>query len=357
MLSRWKNPVYWRLGLALALSVLLHGLVVSGLAIRFPDLWAGLDSSYSTVNVVLVSPPKIAAPRVVPPAAHVPAKPAKPVAKKPPEPLPSPPPTEAAANPAPVEAAPAQPSADIPAQQPAPQTDDQQQITADEPVTQDEEVAVAKSPVSVETDFDSEYIETHISYQFKPDGSYQLKSVAEAKGLAAFALSTLTQVSEGMVTERGLKPSTYIYQYGKNKDKSRRATFDWAAGTLTMEAGKKIHAEDIAEGTQDFLSFMYQFMFVPPLEQMQLAVTDGKKLGHHVYSFEGEETLKTKLGMLRTIHIAKTNADNDRKIDLWLAMDYRHIPVKIRFTEKDGSVIEQTATRITSDIATGNIPQ
>jgi len=356
MSNRWKKIVDWRLGLALALSVLLHMFLVKGLDIRFPDLWA--DQETSTVDVVLLPPPKTAVPSAMPPAAYTPAKPAKPVAKKTPLPLPPPPPpTVASASPAPVEAAPLQPGADIPAQQPAAQNNDQPQITADEPVTQDEEVAAPKSPVSVETDFDGEYIETQISYQFKPDGSYLLKSVAEAKGLASFALSKLTQVSEGVVTERGLKPSSYIYQYGKNKDKSRRATFDWPAGTLTMEAGKKIHAEELAEGTQDFLSFMYQFMFVPPLEQMQLAVTDGKKLGHHVYSFEGEETLKTKLGMLRTIHIAKTNADNDRKIDLWLAMDYRHIPVKMRFTEKDGSVIEQTATRITSEIASGDTAQ
>ena len=309
------------------------------------------------IKVVLVSPPKALAPSPVPTPSQASAKPAKPIAKKPPAPLPPPPPSEAAASPVPVQAAPLQATAEIPAQQPAPQTDDQQQITTDGADTQDEEVAVRKSPISVETDFDGEYFETQISYQFKPDGSYQLKSVAEAKGLAAFALSKLTQVSEGVVTERGLKPSSYIYQYGKNKDKSRRATFDWSAGTLTMEAGKKIHAEDLVEGTQDFLSVMYQFMFVPPLEQMQLAVTDGKKLGHHVYSFEGEETLKTRMGMLRTLHIAKTNADNDRKIDLWLAMDYRHIPVKMRFTEKDGSVIEQTATRITSDIANDDTTQ
>ena len=309
------------------------------------------------IKVVLVSPPQALAPSPVPTPSQASAKPAKPVVKKPPAPLPPPPPSEAAASPVPVQAAPLQPIAEIPAQQPSEQNNDQQQITADKPVTQDEEVAVTKSPVSVETDFDGENIETQISYQFKPDGSYLLKSVAEAKGLAAFVLSKLTQVSEGVVTERGLKPSSYIYQYGKNKDKSRRATFDWSAGMLTMEAGKKIHAEDLVEGTQDFLSVMYQFMFVPPLEQMQLAVTDGKKLGHHVYSFEGEETLKTKMGMLRTLHIAKTNADNDRKIDLWLAMDYRHIPVKMRFTEKDGSVIEQTATRITSDIANDDTTQ
>jgi len=350
-----RDLIRGSLVLALAVSVLLHLLVAGGLVISFPDLWTDRESSM--IKVVLVSPPKALVPSPVPTPSQASAKPAKPVVKKPPAPLPPPPPSAAAASPVPVQAAPLQPTAEIPAQQPAPQIDDQQQITTDGADTQDEEVAVQKSPASVETDFDGENFKTQISYQFKSDGSYELKSVAEAKGLAAFALSTLTQVSEGVVTERGLKPSTYIYQYGKNKDKSRRATFDWSAGTLTMEAGKKIHAEDLVEGTQDFLSIMYQFMFVPPLEQMQLAVTDGKKLGHHVYSFEGEETLKTRMGMLRTIHIAKTNADNDRKIDLWLAMDYRHIPVKMRFTEKDGSVIEQTATRITSDIANGDTTQ
>jgi hypothetical protein len=51
------------------------------------------------------------------------------------------------------------------------------------------------------------------------------------------------------------------------------------------------------------------------------------------------------MGALRTWHIAKSAADGDEKTELWLAVDYRYLPVKIRQTDKDGTVTEQIATR------------
>jgi hypothetical protein len=184
------------------------------------------------------------------------------------------------------------------------------------------------------------------SYQVLPDGSYVLKSEVEAKGLASLFLGKLKQQSEGTVTEHGLRPSSYSYQYGDNADKAQRASFDWQAGELTMQNGKKIKTAPLGEGTQDFLSFMYQFMFVPPLEQMQLSIANGKKLGTYDYGFEGEETLSTKMGELRTVHIFRSRGGSDEKTELWLALDYHNLPVKVRQTEKDGDVIEQIATRI-----------
>jgi hypothetical protein len=188
----------------------------------------------------------------------------------------------------------------------------------------------------------------HNSYKVLPDGSYVLKSEVGAKGLASLFLGKLKQQSEGMVTEQGLRPSSYFYQYGDNEDKMQRASFNWQAGELTMQNGKKTKTAPLVEGTQDLLSFMYQFMFVPPLEQMQLSIASGKKLGIYDYGFEGEETLSTKMGELRTIHIFRSRGDGDEKTELWLAVDYHYLPVKVRQTEKDGSVIEQIATRIST---------
>ena len=115
-----------------------------------------------------------------------------------------------------------------------------------------------------------------------------------------------------------------------------------------MQNGKKTKTAPLVEGTQDLLSFMYQFMFVPPLEQMQLSIASGKKLGTYDYGFEGEETLSTKMGDLSTVHIFTSRGDSDEKTELWLALDYYYLPVKVRQTEKDGSVIEQIATRIST---------
>jgi hypothetical protein len=189
----------------------------------------------------------------------------------------------------------------------------------------------------------------------QPGGSYILKSEAEAKGLLALFLGRLKQQSEGAVTDQGLKPYRYSYQYGKSEDKLQRADFDWRAGKLTLQYDKKTKVQPLTEGTQDLLSFMYQFMFVPPLAQMELSITNGKKLDSYRYAFEGEETLSTKMGDLHTLHISRTRGDSDDKTELWLATDYYNLPVKVRQTEKDGGVIEQIAIRISTNDS-GQIP-
>lgn len=188
-------------------------------------------------------------------------------------------------------------------------------------------------------------VERH-SYLAGEDGRYVLTSIAEPKGLLALALSDLTQKSEGTVTEQGLKPATFLYRYGKNPDKAQRATFDWETGKLLMETGSRRQEVPLTDGVQDLMSFMYQFMFVPPLQEMQLAITNGKRLKTYAYGFEGEETLQTPFGEVRCLHIGRTGGDGEEKTDLWLAADYHYLPVKISKTEKDGTVLERIATRL-----------
>jgi hypothetical protein len=175
--------------------------------------------------------------------------------------------------------------------------------------------------------------------------SYQLTSITEAKGVASLFLSKLEQYSEGTVNEEGLKPNYYAYQYGGNSEKNQYANLLWSDGVIEMTSKKGKKSEPLPEGTQDFLSFMYQFMFTPPLNSMQITMTNGKYLRTYTYSFEGEETINTKLGELKTLHLLKSG-DNHEKTEIWLALDYQNIPVKIRKTEKSGEVLEQTATAI-----------
>jgi len=188
-------------------------------------------------------------------------------------------------------------------------------------------------------------VERH-SYLAGEDGRYVLTSIAEPKGLVALVLSDLTQKSEGTVTEQGLKPATFIYRYGKNPDKAQRATFNWETGKLLMETGSRRQEVPLTDGVQDLMSFMYQFMFVPPLQEMQLAITNGKRLKTYAYGFDGEETLQTPFGEVRCLHIGRSSDDGEEKTDLWLAADYHYLPVKISKTEKDGTVLERIATRL-----------
>jgi hypothetical protein len=111
----------------------------------------------------------------------------------------------------------------------------------------------------------------------------------------------------------------------------------------------KVNEFEILEGSQDMLSFMYQFMFEAPLTKMKLYITNGKSYKPYDYAYVGDEVIETDIDKIATMHIAKFNYNNEERIDLWLAKDYRYLPIKIRKTEKDGSILDQSAKKIETE--------
>jgi hypothetical protein len=213
----------------------------------------------------------------------------------------------------------------------------------------------------IETDFDvrtkidgSAVGKAKITYNLLDGSHYQLKWLTEGRGLAALLFPDLLQTSEGLLIKTGLQPSQYLYQFGNKADKTRTANFDWLNKIITLQTAKSTQMVNLGEGTQDMLSFMYQFMFVAPLQAMQISITTGKKLAIYDYSFEGEVNITSALGELKTMHIVHSGAESDDKTELWLALDYQYVPVKIRKIEKNGNVVEMLATRINTNRPTIN---
>lgn len=185
-----------------------------------------------------------------------------------------------------------------------------------------------------------------IRYETLAESKYQLTWEVKATGLLGLVYPNLVQTSQGNVIETGLQPQLYMYQFGNKADKTYEASFNWSDKMLTLKTAKGEKHSDVSDNAQDFLSFMYQFMFVPPLSSMQMTLTNGKKIAVYDYAFEGEETLKLPFGEIKTYHIKHAKTDSEDKTELWLAMDYQYLPVKIRKTEKNGTVIEQVATAL-----------
>jgi hypothetical protein len=214
-----------------------------------------------------------------------------------------------------------------------------------------EEPAMPEPYSAVETTFDvfmndeSTRVGTAlIRYETLAESKYQLTWEVKATGLLGLVYPNLVQTSQGNVSDTGLQPQLYMYQFGNKADKTYEARFNWSDKMLTLKTAKGEKHSDVSDNAQDFLSFMYQFMFVPPLSNMQMTLTNGKKVAVYDYAFEGEETLKLPFGEIKTYHIKHAKTDSEDKTELWLAMDYQYLPVKIRKTEKDGTVIEQVAT-------------
>lgn len=239
---------------AVMLSVLLHFLLLGGWNFVMPNF----ESSSHLIEAKLLTPP------------------AKKIAKK------AVPPKKAS-KPAQQELSRESIKPNTGEQVEAPQVAESLWREEDRPVY--EEMARLPAPSFVDMDFDVKRVNgfgsgrAHYRYQAEPQGRYSLRSEMEAVGLASIAFAgKRIETSIGKITDQGLQPEAYRVDVTSKPEKLQAANFDWDNMKVTLKTAKTETVEELLEGTQDFLSFMYQFMFVPPLERMEWPLTNGKWL-------------------------------------------------------------------------------
>lgn len=178
----------------------------------------------------------------------------------------------------------------------------------------------------------------------------QYHIVSTTKGTGVYALfGERVLTSDGTVADAGLKPSKFHLKRGDNARKSLTANFDWAGSELNMLVKGKTKKAKLVTGTQDLISYAYQFMFTPPkVGQMKLALTTGKKLKQYTYNVEQGAEIKAAGKSYSTIHLVNAEVDGKKKKELWLAkVQSGHvIPVKYLIVDKHGEKLEQVLTKI-----------
>ena len=178
-----------------------------------------------------------------------------------------------------------------------------------------------------------------INYKINKN-NYEIDYEAKAKGISSFFYSKpLIQKSSGSIDILGLRPDYYLYSHGKKK--KSEAFFDWKNKILTINRKKTTNKYALINQSQDQLSFMFQFMFLDPLNKMQIPITNAKVFKIYNYHYIDEVSIDTKLGNLEVLHVAKFNYQSPERIDLWLAKKYGYLPVKISITEDDLSTVIQ----------------
>jgi Protein of unknown function (DUF3108) len=180
---------------------------------------------------------------------------------------------------------------------------------------------------------------------FRRDGdSYKIVSESRPQGaLKLFFKEHIVITSEGKVNAQGLKPLAYEYRRA-DPSRSVRARFDWVKNEITSEHGSKREVFALPALTQDRLSSMYQFMVnIPRANEIIAWMSTGKKSERYSYVKRGEPTINTKAGEFATVHYARVADAGDAKAELWLAKDRYYLPVRVAFTDKNGS-FEQVLT-------------
>lgn len=177
-------------------------------------------------------------------------------------------------------------------------------------------------------------------------GKYELVETWRGRGLFALR-GNIQRSSRGRVTPAGLQPVEFTDE--RTGRETARAHFDWAAMTLTMQFREGPETRPLPPDAQDRLSFMLAFAFLPENGRCtRFSVADGGGVSNYVFDWVGRERIKTPAGEFDAWKIVRRRdgPEDRRSTEIWLAADEGLLPVRVLVTEKDGSSIDQQATRI-----------
>lgn len=327
---------------SLVVSLLLHGVLIGGLSGLWPAVREPAPSPVFEARLItpLPSPPPVSKslpkprpsvrrPAALPPPASVPAESPAPAAEEPAEPA-------VLAEPETAEAAPEAVSVASSAQ-PDPVVEH-----APAPAAEPALPPLNPLPARIDMRFELRYgpASGEQSLVWVNEGErYTLTSVAAATGLTGlFYRGRFVQTSRGRITPQGLQPEAFWDQRG---DKRASARFDPDSGQGLWEPARGAPRPfAYPAGMQDALSLFFQLaLTAPPAGTVSYDVFNGKKLRRYSYIVRGEETLDTALGALRTLHLARTDAADER-FETWLAIDRHYLPVRVVRSDDDGRVME-----------------
>jgi hypothetical protein len=178
------------------------------------------------------------------------------------------------------------------------------------------------------------------------DGHYTLHAELETTGLARLIKRYQNiQDSRGTATkEHGLRPDSFTEaKTDEHGTQHSEADFDWSAHRIRFASGA---SAPLPDGSQDILSFLYQLSQLPYNKTtIPLAISNGRKLEYYRLETGPEETIDSPIGKLVTLHLTKVHKPNEEGMEIWLAREYRLLPVKVRYYERDGSLAAEVLIR------------
>ena len=156
----------------------------------------------------------------------------------------------------------------------------------------------------------------------------------------------IRRASRGSVAANGLLPAEFTDE--RSGRDTARASFDWNAKTVTLQYKGAPRLRAIPAGAHDRLSFLFQPAFKAPDATLKVNVTDGRDFSDYVYQSAGGERLKTPAGEFDAVKLTRQRGEGDRGTEIWLARDRSFLPVRVLLIEKDGTRLDQVATRFSA---------
>lgn len=184
-------------------------------------------------------------------------------------------------------------------------------------------------------------------------GHYVLQSVTETVGLAKLLKTyKLTQYSSGSYSRLGLQPEHFFEERTESVGTQRNTLeFDYASQRVRFSHGG---VAELPPDTQDMLSILYQFPPLAHARTVAIFVGNSRKIERYEFEIADSENIHTTMGELRAVHLRKLHKPNDEGLEIWLALEYRLFPVKMRIIDRNGEIAgESIITDIRAEFKEG----
>lgn len=186
------------------------------------------------------------------------------------------------------------------------------------------------------------------SLKTTPTGVFKLTGKGKIQEISVFNVSDATDKLQ-------LKPQKYTYRQDAEARRSVDAWFD--ENQLTYKRRGEEFTEKFSDPVLDRLSVTLTVMDELKknnFEKATLQVFDSGRVKTMLFSNEGEETVDTRMGPLKTVRVRSSAVGGGtRHTTTWFAPELDYVPVKIEQYKRDKLVARLTLTRLKNRITEG----
>jgi hypothetical protein len=174
-------------------------------------------------------------------------------------------------------------------------------------------------------------------FEYRRDGdTYRIESSVTAVGIFE-----AQQSSTGSVRAEGLVPRRFTLRSSRREPRS--IDFDWAARRVSFSHTGG--SEPTRPQMQDRLSLMMQLAWrhrsEPRTSAFEMPVAGPRHVATFVFKSQGAEAVTVPGGRFDTVKFERYKETGDDEFEVWLAPALCSLPVRLRFTDDKGLVIEQ----------------
>lgn len=159
--------------------------------------------------------------------------------------------------------------------------------------------------------------------------------------LQAFGIYEAHQRSVGVIRAAGIVPASFVQRTSRRPP--RRVTFDWSAQRVSFSDNGE--SSPTRPQMQDRLSLMLQLAWrhrhEPRAREIKMPVAGLRHESDYLFAKKGLETVTVPGGRYETVKFERRKDDGDDTLEVWLAERLCWLPVRLRFTDDKGTVVDQ----------------